>query len=193
MTDLSASYGKTQALLEAKKLTEAREEYQMVFLPMVKQLYTETAQTYPTRFAKAQHWCDWVKNFYRTSVRLSKVIPGEDAAAIDRQISGIREQFYQLHLETDTRNAGDYGYAFRAALGNDKSTLEELKSLRAAAKTAQPPLKADGDKAAFEKARAEWLAAVDAALKDGMPQGAVREQLRQDTDQFYRAFGTQFE
>jgi hypothetical protein len=192
MASLSTSYEKTMDCLAAAKPNEAREEFRTHFQPAIKKLFSEAADTYPVRFAKSKDWCTWTRNLLVLSTKTEKSLAGgaPDAA---QSMASLREHFYKLHEETDTRSASDLIYALHVAAARDRPSVDELKSLRSALSKARPSARIKANPQAFAAAHQEWDGKVDAILKDGAIDSSELAALRAATDGFYRAFGMQFE
>ncbi|MGE5611414.1 MAG: hypothetical protein ACM359_19350 [Bacillota bacterium] len=193
MSTLSDSYEKTQAHLDANRAKEAREEFRTRFVPTVKKIYTEAPQTYPTRFAKINDWCAWVRTLYATSLKAERALASNNIAEAKELLAALREHFYSLHRETETLKVNDWIYAFVTAAAKEKPTVGELKKLRDAMDKADLSAKALADDNGFSKAQADWQAKVDAALKDGSLDSSELQLIRASSETFYRAFGVQFE
>ncbi|HEX2971660.1 MAG TPA: hypothetical protein VHP11_04975 [Tepidisphaeraceae bacterium] len=193
VSTLSASNEKTLALLDANQAKAARDEFRTRFVPTVKKIYTEAPQTYPTRFAKINDWCSWVKNLYTVSLKADRALAANNTTEATQLLAALREHFYSLHRETETLKANDWIYAFVTASAKEKPTVDELKALRDAVEKAPLSTKAQANADAFNKAKADWLAQVDPVLKGGSLDASKLQSLRTASDTFYRAFGVQFE
>lgn len=193
VSTLSDSYEKTQAHLEANRVKEARDEFRTRFVPTVKKIYTEAPQTYPTRFAKINDWCAWVRTLYATSLTAERALAGNDSAKAAGLLAALRDHFYNLHRETETLRVNDWIYAFVTAANTGTPAVGELKKMRDSVDKAELSVKAKANGDAFGKAMAEWQATVDAALKDGSLEASELQSIRTASEAFYRAFGVQFE
>ena len=193
MVSLSGSYEKTSDFLEAGKGSEAREEFRVQFVPVVKKLYTEAPKTYPTRFAKFNDWCTWVRKLYVMSMTAEKTLAGGDLAASKKALAELRAHFYGLHRETETLKVNDWIYAFIVAANQDSPDTTELRKLCESVEKAQLSTRAKANAEAFNKAKTRWLAQVRGVLQDGAIAPAEVGTLRSASASFYRAFGMQFE
>lgn len=193
MEELSQSYERTLGLLDSRKQKEARLEFHDHFLFMVKRLYSEMATTCPEKFAKAKDWCKWARDLYTLTVKTHQALQTGSIKEAGAQLSRLRELFYTLHEETDTRLSNDFIYIFHKEAETAEPSPAKLKEIRGALEKSAPSRKAAGEALAFQKARARWAAQVDQALKDGEVSPSRIRSLRRATSDFHRSFGIQFE
>lgn len=192
MSSLSDKHEQMLGFLDAGKVREAAAVYTNQFLPTVKQIYTETPDTYPTRFSKIDDWCSWIKQLYVISVKADKSMNSSSSALAE--LERIRGHFYALHNRSGTLTVSDLIYAFRTEAAKESPALASLQKLHASI-VAQPVLsaKAKDNPAAFEAARQAWNAAVNPLLQKNALTADERTALQKATERFYRLYGVQFE
>lgn len=185
MERLANSYGAVLDHQSAGRTKEAAAEFRANYLQVVKKVFTEAPQTYPTRFSKINDWCTWVAQLYVMSVKTDTALAGNSADSA-KLLEGLRQHFYNLHKETQTLSVSDAIYAFRTEAIAAQPSVEKLKSLKEAVEKAPTSAKARLDGTKFTEAKAKWATVVDAAIADGKVPA-----LREATETFYRAYGIQ--
>jgi hypothetical protein len=193
VTTMSTSYGKTLELLDAGKKEEARDEYRGNFLQAVKKLHGEAATTYPQRFAAAKDWCTWVKDLYATSVKVDQLLAAQKAEEARPLLVSLRQAFYDLHEQTNTRSVNDLIHALRVEAAKEEPSAEKMRALRGELERAPASKASKAHAAEYAKARDAWAAKVEPILADGKVEAGEREALRAATEAFYRAYGMAFE
>jgi soluble cytochrome b562 len=193
MEDLSQSYERTLGLLDSKKKKEARLEFHDHFLVTVKRLYSEMATTSPEKFAKAKDWRKWARDLYTLTVKTHQALQTGSIKEAGVQLGRLRELFYTLHEESDTRLSNDFIYIFHKEAETREPSPARLKEIRGALEKSAPSRKAAAEALTFQKARAQWASQVDQALKDGEVSPSRIRGLRKAALDFYRSFGIQFE
>ena len=202
---LSQSHEKTLRLLEAGKKAEAHSEFRERFLVTVRGVYSEAAVVTPERFSKSKNWNAWLRHLYALSVTAEKALrtgvlpsemPSESTASRDEAISALeklRAHFYQLRLETETRESNDYLHAFHKETVKEHPAVSELKALFAALEKAVPSLKMKDNPEMYQKAKDDWAKRIDPILADNIVAPSEIGPLRAATRLFYRAYGIQIE
>jgi hypothetical protein len=201
---LSQSHEKTLRLLEAGKKAEAHSEFREHFLATVREVYSEAAAVSPERFAKSKNWNAWLRHLYALSVTAEKalrisVLPSDippGTASRNEAIptlEKLRDHFYQLRFETETRKSNDYLHAFHKETMNEHLETSELKALLAALENAVPSLKMKDNPEMYQKAKDDWAKRIDPILADNIVAPSEIEPLRSATRLFYRAYGMQIE
>ena len=202
---LSQSHDKTLRLLEAGKEAEAHSEFRERFLVTVKEIYSEAAVVSPERFSKSKNWSAWLRHLYALSVAAEKALRAslhpsntlpESAAPGDEAISPLeklRDHFYQLRFDTETRKSNDYLYAFHKETMKEHPAASELKALLAAFEKAAPSLKTKDNPEGYQKAKGDWTKRIDPILADDRVAPSEIEPLRSATRFLYRAYGMQIE
>lgn len=199
MTKLSGSYATTLDYLEDGDMKGAASEYRNHFVPAMKKLYSEAAEVYPVRFEKIDEWCVWTKRVYiftrKAEQLFRKIEKGEevDPNEVRKYLLLLREYFRSMHEEAQRLRANDYVFAFYKELLADDVSAAKLKEIRAALDGAKPSMKIEASPGAYEKAKTEWVEAVDPVLSKGTLNQEELAELRRATKPFYREFGLHFE
>ncbi len=195
MIDLGRSYPKTLSLVTQGKLNEALKEYRTGCLASIKKLYSESASTYPVRFAKAETWCVWTKKLYVLSVKAEKALKAQKAKEAQAFLAEIRQHFYQLHQETKALNSNDWIYAFYQEVHKETPSVSELSKILTQFGQAKPCLLAQNKNVEqlYALAKDAWLKSVTPALKADSLSDDDLTALREASGLFYNAYGLQFE
>lgn len=204
-TALSQSHEKTWRLLETGKRGEAHSEFRERFLVTVREIYSEAAVVSPERFSKSKSWNAWLRHLYALSVTTEKSLRGNPGAsdispgttasrntAMSR-LEKLRDHFYRLRLETETRKANDYIYAFHVETMKEDPEASELRALLAALEKAPPSLKMKDDPGMYQKAKDDWAKRINPIIADEIVAPSEIERLRSATRSFYRVYGVQIE
>ncbi|MBC8868558.1 MAG: hypothetical protein H8E44_04035 [Planctomycetes bacterium] len=202
---LSDSYVRTLRLQETGQTSEASAEFQEGFLTEIKKVYSEAACTAPKRFVDSKDWSAWLRRVYALSVKANKSLraaanspESPEAIAEAREgatnsVRALRKCFHVLHTDTNTLKSNDLIYGFYEEVMKETPDVGELKTLRDTMAEAELSLAAKADAEAFDKAKAEWVAATDPILADGRIEPSEIESLRTATEVFHREYGERFE
>lgn len=202
---LSQSHEKTLRLLDAGKEAEAQSEFRERFLATVREIYSEAAVVSPERFSKSKNWGAWLRHLYALSLSADKALrarlhpsnpPHEGNALHDEATSSLerlRDHFYQLRLDTETRNSSDYLYAFHKEAMKEHPAATQLKALFTALDTAPPSLKMKNHCETYDKAKDDWARRIAAILADDIVAPSEIDPLRSATHLLYRSYGMQIE
>lgn len=202
---LSQSHEKTLRLLEAGKKAEAHSEFRERFLATVREVYSEAAVVSPERFSKSKNWNAWLRHLYALSVSADKALraglhpsnlPLEGNAIHDEATSPLeklRDHFYQLRFDTESRKSNDYLYAFHKEAMNEHPAASELRGLLTALEKAPPSLQMKDNREMYQKAKDDWARQIAAILADDIVAPSEIEPLRAATRLLYRAYGMQIE
>jgi hypothetical protein len=193
MNDLSESYAKSIDLLEQDKPAEAKEQFRSGFVTTVKKLYSEAAQTYPVRFAKAECWTAWTKKLYVLTRKAEDAFGKGDIVQARILLPELRRHFYDLHKSVGQQKSNDNIYAFLVLLDDDRISTEKLKTALESVESAELALKAKAETEAFTKAKTSWKQQVESVLSSGKVEKEQRDTLRVSTFALYKAYGIQFE
>jgi len=193
MASLSDSYAQTLELAKGEKWDQATAVYRQQFVPTIKKLYSEAAQTYPVRFKKIDDWCAWTRNLYLLTRKAEAAFADKKPQEALPHLAELRRHIHNMHVATEVLKTNDHIYAFQMETSKDTPAAKALKEARGALDGAQLSAKAKKNLDAYKEAKATWVAAVDPLLADGEIQPGERDALRAATDTFYRAFGIQFE
>jgi hypothetical protein len=193
MKDLSESYAKSLDLLEQDKPAEAKDQFRRGFVLTIKKLYSEAAQTYPVRFAKAECWTDWTKKLYITTRKAEDAFGKGDIDQARILLPELRRHFYDLHKGVGQQKSNDNIYAFLVMLDDEKLSTEKLKSALDAVENAELAIKAKAGTEAYTQAKTSWKQQVESVLSGGKLDKEQRDQLRVSTLALYKAYGIQFE
>jgi hypothetical protein len=202
---LSQSHEKTLRLLEAGKNVEAHSEFRERFQVTVREIYGEAAVVSPERFSKSKNWSAWLRHLYALSVTAEKALRAparpsdnheESIALRDKAkspLEKLRDHFYRLHLETESRKANDYLYAFYKEAMKEHPAVSELKALLVALEKAVSSLKMKDNREMYQKAKDDWTKRIGPILADNIVAPSEIKPLRSATGVFYRAYGMQIE
>lgn len=193
MVSLSESYAKTLALLKSDKTKEATDEFRKGFAAVTKTLYAEVAQTYPTRYSKVSEWCAWVKQYYVLTRRVESGLVANRKDGALQDLTAIRNHFHQLHAMAQLHKCNDWIHEFRTEAAKAAPSVSHMKGLRARLDTALPSAKAKAELEAYQQAKSAWAGQVDPLLSDEALTSDELVTLRKATEDFYQAYGIQFE
>ena len=193
MDRLAESYLKTLLYLDEGKLAKATLEYRKGYLYNVKKLYSEAAKVYPLRFSKAERWCVWTKKLYVLSRQTEETLKKQDSEKSLEFLEKLRRHFYELHIETKTLHCNDLIYEFRTEAMKSKPSKERLERIVKQLEEAEPSHIARIKAKEYAKAKTTWKKTVSPLLDDGQIDPSEQDSLREATEDFYRAFGIQYE
>ena len=190
---LSDAYRSATEALKTSPTDETTERFRSRFVYTVKKLYSETSHTYPPRFAKVSDWCAWSKGLYTLTRTTEDAMRGGRWDEAGEKLAGIREHVHRLHVETGALRTNDFLYSFWKEARKESPDASALS--RALGKLVGAPLSmgAKRDESAFRKALREWQAAVSPLIEDGALSRTEVVRLRDATEPFYMAYGTEFE
>ncbi len=202
---LTQSHEKTLRLLETGKKAEAHSEFRERFLATVREIYSEAAVVSPERFSKSKSWNAWLRHLYALSVTAEKSLragfrpsnnPQKSTASRNGATSTLeklRDHFYRLRFEAQSRKANDYVYALHMETMKKDPAAPELQELLAALEKAAPSLKVKDNREIYEKAKSEWAERINPILTDDRVAPSEIEALRSAKRAFYLAYGVQIE
>ncbi len=200
MVKLSKAYGETVDALAAQKVADAAKVFEADFVSTFVALYGKTSATYPKRFAKINDskvtdWCTWMREEYLLTGKVKKSLGEGNAEESLKALEAIRGRFFIMHKEAQCQNNGDYLLLFRQQLAKkaEAPTGPDFQTTLADFQKAPLNVKSKTQTADYEKAKADWLGKTQAALQDGNLTDAEKADLTPATEEFYKAFGREFE
>jgi hypothetical protein len=200
MAKLSKAYGETLDTLAAQKIPEAAQLFDTQYVPTFVALYGKTSATYPKRFAKindstATDWCTWMREEYLLTGKVKKSLAEGNAEEALKALEAIRGRFFSMHKEAQCLNNGDYLLLFRQQLTKrtEAPTAQELQKTLAEFQKAPVNAKSKTQANEYAKALTTWLGKTQNALQDGNLAETEKVELTQATEEFYKAYGREFE
>lgn len=190
---MSASFVRTSTLLDDRDTSEAAVEFQTQFIPTMKTLYTNAANTAPERYANVTGWYDWTKYLYLVSVKAQKALEAGNAEEAARNLRLLREHYYLLHDKAGTHKANDFIYEFNRQVNQSEPYVEKLKTAARQVVKAKPMAATRAEKKACKKAVKQWYSGVKKALKDDQLTPEEKQTLEQTSRDLYKAYGMRFE